>query len=179
MGKILAIFTLLLVSAMCLTDKEILQQNINGMFDQNKLPHPTTIISCFDDPTAHKIVLFIGSTLEKAAKGSISDIISLIDDVKKFGDEIPQSAKDCLNGNKELEALGLKYGIDNNTDTSALEKKIIAYVGLHYFTVHKWMQTLNDEWKAGKYYQTGFDGATYAHDVLKMSKFLRGAVEQI
>jgi len=60
-----------------------------------------------------------------------------------------------------------------------LEKKIIAYVGLHYFTVHKWLQTLNDEWKAGKYYQTGFDGATYAHDVLKMSKFLRGAVEQI
>lgn len=41
---------------------------------------------CIDDATAHKIVVFIGQVLDKAAKGSISDIIGLIDLVKKFGD---------------------------------------------------------------------------------------------
>lgn len=44
--------------------------------------------------------------------------------MKAFGDEIPQPVKDCLDGNKEFEVLGLKYGIDNNTDSSAIEKKI-------------------------------------------------------
>ena len=62
--------------------------------------------------------------------------------------------------------MGLKYGIDNNTDTAALEKKIIAYTTLHYLEVHKWLGDLNTLWKAGKYYQVGFDGAGYAHKVL-------------
>jgi len=62
--------------------------------------------------------------------------------------------------------LGLKYGIDNNTDTAALEKKIIAYATLHYLEVHKWFGDLNTLWKAGKFYQVGFDGAGYGHKVL-------------
>jgi hypothetical protein len=62
--------------------------------------------------------------------------------------------------------LGLKYGIDNNTDTAALEKKIIAYVTLHYLEVHGWFGSLNNNWKAAKYYQVGFDGAGYGHKVL-------------
>jgi hypothetical protein len=32
--------------------------------------------------------------------------------------------------------------------------------------VHKWFGDLNNNWKAGKYYQVGFDGAGYAHKVL-------------
>ena len=60
-----------------------------------------------------------------------------------------------------------------------MEKKIITYVGLHYLKVHNWMGTLNNEWIAGKWYQTGFDAATYAHDVLSISKFLRGALSQL
>jgi len=86
--------------------------------------------------------------------------------IKKFGDEIPQSVKDCLDGNAEFKALGLKYGIDDATDKSALEKKVIAYVTLHYLTVHKWFGDLNNLWKAGKYYQVGFDGAGYGHTIL-------------
>jgi hypothetical protein len=31
------------------------------------------------------------------------------------------------------------------------------------------MGTLNDLWKATKYYNTGFEGATYGHKVLKMA----------
>lgn len=179
MSKILAIFAFLLVSSMCLTNKEILQQGLNGIFEQNRLPDPKTIVPCIDEDTAGKIVSFIGVVLEKAAKGSIADIVSLIDLVKKFADEIPQSVKDCLDGNAEFEALGLKYGIDNTTETSTIEKKIITYVTLHYITVHKWMGTLNDEWKASKFYQTGYDAATYAHNIFSVSKLLTKALEHI
>ena len=45
------------------TDKEIIQQLLNGLFEQNKLPDPTTIVPCIDDATAHKIVVFAGQVL--------------------------------------------------------------------------------------------------------------------
>ena len=72
----------------------------NGAFEQNKLPDPTTVVPCIDDDTAHKIVVFVGQILEKAAKGSVSDLIALKNLVEDFGKEIPQSVKDCLDGNK-------------------------------------------------------------------------------
>ena len=90
--------------------------------------------------------------------------------MKNFGDQIPQSVKDCLDGNEEFKALGLKYGIDDTTDSSVIEKKIIAYVTLHYFSVHKWLGSLDDEWKAAKYYQVGFDGAGYGHSILGINE---------
>lgn len=169
MRKILAILALVLL-AQAITDKEVIQQTLNGLFEQNKLPDPTTIVPCIDDATAHKIVVFGGEVLDKAAKGSPADLISLINLIKGFGDQIPQSVKDCLDGNKEFESLGLKYGIDNNTDTAALEKKVITYVTLHYIEVHGWFGSLNNNWKAGKFYQVGYDGASYGHKVLGSSK---------
>jgi len=81
------------------TDKEIIQQGLNGLFEQNKLADPTTIVPCIDDTTAHKIVVFIGDVLEKAAKGSVSDLIALKSLIEDFGNQIPQSVKDCLDGN--------------------------------------------------------------------------------
>jgi hypothetical protein len=72
---------------------------LNGLFEQNKLPDPTTIVPCIDEDTAKNIVGFIGTVLEKAAKGSVTDLISLVDLIKKFGDTIPQPVKDCLDGN--------------------------------------------------------------------------------
>ena len=168
MAKIVCLLVLLAV-ATSITDKEIIQQSLNGLFEQNKLPDPTTIVPCIDDTTAHKIVLFIGEVLEKAAKGSISDLVSLINLIKAFGDQIPQSVKDCLDGNAEFKALGLKYGIDDTTDSSVIEKKVIAYVTLHYLEVHKWFGDLNTLWKGGKYYQVGFDGAGYGHKVLGLA----------
>jgi hypothetical protein len=152
-----------------LTNKEILQQGLNGLFEQNKLADPTTIVPCIDEDTAGKIVRFIGEVLEKAAKGSISDLLALKKIIQDFGDQIPKSVKDCLDGNAEFEALGKKYGITNTTDTSALEKKIIAYVTLHYLEVHKTLGELNSNWKAAKYYQTGFAGAAFGHKVLGSS----------
>ena len=167
--KHIILLTILCVSVLSLTDKEIIQTTLNGLFEQNKLADPKTILPCIDDDTAHKIVVFMGTLLDKAAKGSISDLLSLKTLIEQFGDQIPDSVKKCLDGNAEFTTLGLKYGIDNNTDTSALEKKIIAYVTLHYLTVHKWLGSLNDNWKAAKYYQVGFDAATYGHTVLGMS----------
>jgi len=43
-----------------ISDKDILQQGLNGLFEQNKLPDPKTIVPCIDDATAHKLVVFIG-----------------------------------------------------------------------------------------------------------------------
>ena len=31
----------------------------------------------------------------------------------------------------------------------------------------KWFGQINDEWRAGKYYQAGFDGANYSHTILR------------
>jgi len=142
---------------------------MNGLFEQNKLPDPKTVVPCIDDTTAHKLVVFIGELLEKAAKGSPSDIATIVQMVKDFGNQIPQSVKDCLNGNKELESLGYKYGITPTTDSSVIEKKVIAYVTLHYLEVHKWLGDLNNQWKAGKYYQVGYDAAGYGHKVLGLT----------
>ena len=68
-----------------ITDKEIIQQGLNGLFEENKLPDPTTIVPCLDDNTAHKIVVFAGEVLEKAAKGSVSDLLQLKKLIQDFG----------------------------------------------------------------------------------------------
>lgn len=149
--KYILLLAILSVSVLSLTDKDILQQTLNGLFEQNKLADPKTIVPCFDNDTAHKTVVFIGTVLDKAAKGSISDLLSLKDLIEQFGNSIPDAVKTCLSGNAEFEALGLKYGVTNTTDSSVIEKKIIAYVTLHYLTVHKWLGGLNDNWKAAKY----------------------------
>jgi hypothetical protein len=167
--KNIILLTILCVSALSLTDKDILQQTLNGLFEQNKLPDPKTIVPCFDDDTAHKTVVFIGTVLAKAAAGSISDLLALKTLIEQFGDSIPQAVKTCLNGNAEFTALGVKYGVTNTTDPSTIEKKIISYVTLHYLTVHKWLGGLNDNWKAAKYYQVGYDAATYGHTVLSLT----------
>lgn len=62
---------------------------MNGLFEQNKLPDPSTVVPCFDDATAHKVVVFIGDLLDKAAKGSPSDIAKIAQMVKDFGNQIP------------------------------------------------------------------------------------------
>ena len=134
------------------TDKEIIQQGLNGLFEVNKLPDPTTIVPCIDDDTAHKIVVFAGQLLDKAAKGSASDIYNIINMIKAFGDQIPQSVKDCLDGNKEFETLGTKYGITPDSDPNVIEKKVVSYVLLHYLEVHKEVGNINNLWIAGKYY---------------------------
>jgi hypothetical protein len=93
----------------------------------------------------------------------------LIPLIKGFGDQIPQSVKDCLDGNAEGKAIGLKYGIDDTTDSSVIEKKIVAYVTLHYIEVHKFLGDLNGLWTSGEFYKVGFQGAAFGHKVLGLT----------
>jgi len=65
--------------------------------------------------------------------------------------------------------LGLKYN-PKNESSDAIEKKVITYVTLHYLTVHKWLVDVDDTWHAANYYQVGFKGATYGHNILGLSE---------
>lgn len=116
MRKVLALLLVLVTIASALTDKEIIQTGINGLWEQNKLSDPTTIVPCLDDDTAHKLVVFAGQVLDKAAKGSPTDLISLIKIFKDFASSLPQSVIDCLSSNSELWALAAKYNITPDTD---------------------------------------------------------------
>ena len=55
------------------------------------------------------------------------------------------------------------------TDIPKFQKKMWSYLTLHFLTVHKWLGQINDEWKAEKYYQAGFDSANYCHNLLASS----------
>ena len=146
--------------------KDSIQQGLNGLFEVNKLPDSKTIVPCLDDKTADSIMDFGGKLLAKACSASIADFAAIVKMVQDFGDTIPQAVKDCLNGNKELEALGLKYGITPDTDPSVIEKRVLTYVTLHYLEVHKQVCDLSDLWKSGKYQDVGTQGGAYAHKIL-------------
>jgi hypothetical protein len=164
--KNLFVFLAILTLSVSLSDKEILQQAFNGLFSANGLANPTTVVECFDDDSAHKTVVFIGDVLDKAARGSLSDLLALKDTIEKFGNELPQSVKDCLNKNEELKTLAKKYGIDESTDPNVIVKKVITYVTLHYLEVHGELGKLDNDWKAGNYQQVGQEAGNYGHKIL-------------
>lgn len=159
---------LLAACVFSLTDKEKLQETFNGFFEQNKLPHPTTIVPCIDDASAAKIVKFVGEVLDKASRGSLNDLLSLPDLIKKFGDSLDPHVKECLDGNTEVAALGPKYNPKNKSEDQ-IKKEVITYVTLHYLTVHKWLGELDDLWHKNSFFQVGFKAATYGHNVLGIS----------
>lgn len=154
--------------ALALADKQILQQGLNGISEQNKLKDPTIIVDCGDDATAHKIVAFIGEALDKGAKGSVTDIIQLITMVKEFVASLPPATIDCVANNPETQQLIHAYHLEG-MDQAAVEKKIAAYVTLHYLTVHKWVVDCDYAWNAQKYYETGFKGAGYIHNIFGLA----------
>lgn len=159
------VFVALLVVGLALTDREICQQSLNGFFEQNKLPDPVTIMDCASDSTATKIVEFVGKSLNKAARGSATDLVTLIYDIDVFIESLPADEVSCVRTNPEGVALQPLYNIDPN-DFAATEKKLAIYVTLHYFQVHKWLVECDDLWNAAKYYDTGYRGAAYIHQIL-------------
>lgn len=62
--------------------------------------------------------------------------------------------------------MGKKYGIDDKTDPKELEKRVLEYVTLHYLSVHKSFQSLDNDWHSAKYYQVGTAGAKLGHEIL-------------
>jgi hypothetical protein len=163
---VLLLVTLVALTA-ALTDKQILQQGLNGFFEQNKLKDPTTILDCANDDTSHKVVVFIGEALDKGAKGSITDIIQLISLLNDFINSLPPATVDCVTSNPETLQLITAYHLDGQTQEE-IEKKLITYITLHYLNVHKWLVDCDDTWNAQKYYETGFKGAGYLHNIFGM-----------
>ena len=49
------------------TDKQILQAAINGIYEQNRLPHPNTIVKCFNDIIARDWAIILEQSLARAA----------------------------------------------------------------------------------------------------------------
>lgn len=94
-----------------MTDKEILQQGLNGFFKQNGLSQPTTFTACFDDESAKKTVAFISAVLPDAAGSSPQELINSITETKQFYDDLPASVKHCLHQDPEGKTLLAKYGI--------------------------------------------------------------------
>lgn len=114
----------------------------------------------------------MGNILHEVASASLTNpsaIQKIKDEAKQFGDNLPESVKTCLNGNAEIAALGLKYGIDDKTDTDALEKKIIAYLALHFLSVHKTLQDVDNSWHKASYKQTGNQLAALGHQLIKLT----------
>jgi hypothetical protein len=167
MKTTLVILLAIIGLSVALTDKEIIQQTLNGLFEQNKLKDPTTIVPCIDDVSAHKIVVFIGEVLDKAAKGSLSDLLSLPQLIKNFGNSLNPAVGQCLDGNAEFTSLGDKYNL-TGADSSVIEKKIITYVTLHYLAVHKWLGDVDSDWHAAKYFQVGQKAGEEGHLMLGM-----------
>lgn len=60
------------------SDNDILQLVFQGLFAENNLAGPYMVKYCFDEPTSHRIVVFIGEALEKAARGNVADLLKLI-----------------------------------------------------------------------------------------------------
>lgn len=61
-----------------MTDVEVIQQVLEGIFSENKMEGPFMIKYCFNDKIAHSTVTFLADSLEKAARGSAKDLVSLI-----------------------------------------------------------------------------------------------------
>lgn len=45
-------------------DKDILQEVLNGVFEESKLPTPKTVMDCFDDDTAMNVVMYIPTAVK-------------------------------------------------------------------------------------------------------------------
>ena len=157
-----------------ISDRDILQQGLNGFFKQNNLNEPTTFVACFDDDSAHKTVAFVSKVLPELAGQSIQELINSIADTKQFYDDLPESVKHCIHQDKEGAALAAKYGITASTSTFEIERTLATYATLHFLSLHRWFGHENDLWQAGKYYQTGFDGAQYLHNVFQIFSQMNG-----
>jgi hypothetical protein len=135
-------------------------------------------------------VIFVGQVLDKAAKGSVSDIIGLKDLINNFTSSLNPAVGECLDGNAEVTELTDAYNL-TNADGSEIEKRVITYITLHYFAVHKWLGEVDTDYHNGKYYTVGYKAGDEVHLVLgnKISRMagkviakayqLRKAVEDV
>lgn len=92
--------------------------------------------------------------IHKAAKASVSDLMALPQLFKDFGASLDPALQQCLDGNSEVSALADIYGLTSQP-SSYLEKKLVAHIALSYIAVHRWLENINNDWQAEKYYEVG------------------------
>ena len=91
---------------------------------------------------------------------------------------LPPSVNTCLYQNTELWTLASKYGITPTTDVDEfIRMKAAVYVTQHFLTFHKWMGSLNTQWKAQLFYQFGYDVATDSHAIWSPTASLESVFE--
>jgi hypothetical protein len=66
-----------------------MQQVFNGIFEANNVTQTNKPLACLDDNVMKSSVALIGELLQKGAKGSVADLISLADIVSQYLDSIP------------------------------------------------------------------------------------------
>ena len=149
----------------CLTDNEKLNEIWYGVFAQNRLPRPQYFLKCFDDESAGRIV--------KLAKQIIPQLAKVVPPVRKIKEEVLEfiSHMDggliwCLGYCYEIQELGWAMGIFAGSSPQEILHEFEVYYALHEPKTHRLLVHLNQLLEQEKYYDMGFLGSIFAHEVV-------------
>lgn len=158
-----------------LTDREVCQQVVNGIFAQNNLAAPRTLLGCFSDPSLSTVVKTLGTVLNKAAAGTLLDLWSLSSSLKSL-DGFTATERSCALQNAELRGLLPLYGLDPSAiNPAAARKKLTSYVMFNYPSFNSLVRDCNTAWNVGKRYDTGYKAADFLHRILGTKAAKAGA----
>ncbi|EAR99672.1 hypothetical protein TTHERM_00590090 (macronuclear) [Tetrahymena thermophila SB210] len=140
-------------------NQDIIQQVINGFYEQNKLADPTTIVPCIDTTTAANIVALVPQVLKKAS--SILTIAQVATLVENFVKTLNPAVGECLKDNKEVAELATVFDVSKITQQAAIN-----WATGHASTVTGEATTLNKLWSSAQYNQLGNNASSFAHTVI-------------
>jgi uncharacterized protein YejL (UPF0352 family)/phosphoglycerate dehydrogenase-like enzyme len=152
------------------SDRDTLQQLFNGWFEAGKMSDPTTVVQCFDDSSATLTVKAIGDILHQLAKNNFQQAQKIATD---FGNALPQSVKDCLNNNAEINHALQVYHIAGLTPDQ-IQQKVQKYVVGHILTIHKELTDLDNNFQSGKYVVVGQHAGALTQEVFGKVRGLQG-----
>ncbi|KAL4436009.1 hypothetical protein ABPG74_022244 [Tetrahymena malaccensis] len=152
-------------------NQDILQQVINGFYEQNNLADPTTIVACIDSTTAANIVALVPQALKKASSAlTIAQVATL---VENFVKTLNPAVGECLKGNTEVAELATVFDVSKITQSAA-----ISWATGHVGTVTGEASTLNKLWSNGQYNSFGNNASSFAHTVINQISGNKVALSQ-
>jgi len=132
--------------------QQILQQYLNGFFEQAGLPDPTTIVTtCFDEDSARLTDNAVSAFVDQLARQQIVAAEKTAFDYIK---EIPPSVGKCLSQNAEAKQALDAYGLNNLTPTQFV-LKIAQYDLTHYNLIEQFLTGCDQAIEAQNYTQAG------------------------
>ena len=149
--------------------KSTLQLLNNGFYEQAGLPDPVTVLNCYDDDTAELTVDFIGTVLQQMAD---NNVVAVEKTIKAFQAQAPQSLKDCLNSNAEIQTVQRAYGFYGMT-LDQIQNKIEVYAFSHLIAFRKAATQANNDFKAGNFVTVGSEGGQLAKQIFQQSLRMR------